>query len=118
MMIPFAGSPRQMQMHGIFIIEDYRGEIILAFEAFFEWTHAFRRLLEKVPPVLDEKLKPEMETLRSLLDDPRGTGADRQMAVFSQTGSLDAVIRYLIEQTALGVGVEPGWGQAPPWLSL
>ncbi len=29
-------SPRQMQMHGIFVIEDHRGEIIPAFEAFFD----------------------------------------------------------------------------------
>jgi len=31
-----SGSPKQMQMHGIFIIEDYRGDIIKPFEQFFE----------------------------------------------------------------------------------
>ena len=72
-------------------------------------------MLDFVDDVLDDLgSRREINYLRMLLDDPRGTGADRQIAIYRQTGSLDAVIRYLIEQTALGVGVEPGRGQAPP----
>jgi carboxylate-amine ligase len=37
------------------------------------------------------------------LDDPRGTGADRQVAVYQQTGSLDSVIELLMQQTMLGI---------------
>jgi glutamate---cysteine ligase / carboxylate-amine ligase len=81
---------------------------------------AINEMLDFVDDVLDDLgSRREIHYLRNLLDDPRGTGADRQMAVYRQTGSLDAVIRYLIEQTALGVGVEPGrggrrGGEAPP----
>ena len=63
--------------------------------------------LDFVDDVLDDLgSRREIHYLRDLLDNPRGTGADRQMAVYSSTGSLDAVIRYLIEQTTLGVRVE------------
>ncbi len=68
---------------------------------------AIGEMLDFVDDVLDDMgSRREINYLRMLLDDPRGTGADRQMAVYRQTGSLDAVIRYLIEQTALGVEVE------------
>ena len=64
-------------------------------------------MLDFVDDVLDDLgSRREMNYLRMLLADPHGTGADRQIAVYRQTDSLDAVIRYLIEQTALGVGVE------------
>ena len=45
----------------------------------------------------------EMDYLRGLLEDPRGTGADRQIALYEQTGSMDAVIQLLIQQTMQGV---------------
>ncbi len=68
---------------------------------------AIGEMLDFVDDVLDDLgSRREITYLRMLLDDPRGTGADRQVAVYSQTGSLDAVTRYLIEQTALGVGIE------------
>ena len=87
---------------------------------------AISEMLDFVDDVLDDLgSRREIHYLRMLLEDPRGTGADRQIAIYRQTGSLDAVIRYLIEQTApgvrdlpgqapRGVGVEPGRGQAPP----
>jgi glutamate---cysteine ligase / carboxylate-amine ligase len=69
---------------------------------------AIQEMLDFVDDVLDDlSSRREINYLRALLDDPRGTGADRQMAVYRQTGSLNAVIRYLIEQTSLGVGVPP-----------
>ena len=40
-----------------------------------------------------------MNYLRSLLEDPRGTGADRQIALYQETGSIDAVIQFLMQQT-------------------
>lgn len=45
----------------------------------------------------------EMDYLRGLLEDPRGTGADRQIALYEQTGSMDAVIQLLIQQTMQGI---------------
>ena len=45
----------------------------------------------------------EMDYVRRLLADPRGTGADRQIAVYEQTGSMDAVIQVLIQQTMEGI---------------
>lgn len=63
---------------------------------------AIGEMLDFVDDVLDDLgSRREINYLRMLLDDPRGTGADRQIAIYRQTGSLDAVIRYLIEQTAL-----------------
>jgi hypothetical protein len=41
----------------------------------------------------------EMNYLRNLLEDPRGTGADRQITLFQETGSIDALIQFLIQQT-------------------
>jgi carboxylate-amine ligase len=64
---------------------------------------AIGEMLDFVDDVLDDLgSRSEINRLRMLLDDPRGTGADRQIAVFRQTGSIDAVTRYLIEQTAQG----------------
>jgi len=40
-----------------------------------------------------------MNYLRDLLDDPQGTGADRQIALYQETGSIDAVIQFLMQQT-------------------
>jgi carboxylate-amine ligase len=35
----------------------------------------------------------------------RRTGADRQLQVYSETGSLESVVRYTIEETEAGVPV-------------
>jgi len=48
----------------------------------------------------------EMAYLRALLTDPHGTGADRQIALYQQTGSIDAVIRLLMQQTMQGIPLE------------
>jgi glutamate---cysteine ligase / carboxylate-amine ligase len=75
---------------------------------------AIGEMLDFVDDVLDDLgSRHEINYLRILLDDPRGTGADRQIAVYRQTGSLDAVIRYLMQQTLEGVPVDgPGRGAA------
>ncbi len=64
-------------------------------------------LLDFVDDVLDDLgSRREIDYLRALLADPRGTGADRQIAVFEQTGSIQAVTRFLMEQTLQGFALE------------
>ncbi len=56
-------------------------------------------LLDFVDDVVDDLgSRCEINYLRALLEDPRGTGADRQIAIYQQTGSVDAVVRYLMQQ--------------------
>ena len=47
-----------------------------------------------------------MNYLRNLLEDPRGTGADRQIALFQETGRRDALIQFLIQQSMQDVELE------------
>ena len=61
-------------------------------------------LLDFVDDVVDDLgSRQEMNYLRKLLEDPRGTGADRQVAVYQETGSIDAVIQFLMQQTMQGI---------------
>jgi carboxylate-amine ligase len=61
---------------------------------------AIEELLDFVADVLDDLgSHTEMQYLRALLEDPAGTGADRQIAIYEQTGSIDAVTHYLMQQT-------------------
>jgi len=70
---------------------------------------ALHELLDLVDDVLDDLgTRREMIYLRRLLDDPRGTGADRQIAIYHETGSLAAVTDFLMEQTMEGVSMEAG----------
>ena len=65
---------------------------------------SIHELLDFVDEVVDDLgTRREMNHLRSLLNDPRGTGADRQIAVYKETGSLAAVAHFLIRQTREGV---------------
>ncbi len=69
---------------------------------------AISEMLDFVDDTLDDLgSRPEIDHLRSLLDDPRGTGADRQVAVYQEMGSVEAVTKMLVEQTVAGVPVEP-----------
>lgn len=64
-------------------------------------------MLDFVDDVLDDLgSRSEIRHLRTLLDDPRGTGADRQIAVYRQTGSIQAVTRFLMQQTLQGFSLE------------
>jgi glutamate---cysteine ligase / carboxylate-amine ligase len=64
-------------------------------------------LLNFVDDVLDDLgSRNEINYLRALLASPRGTGADRQIAVYQQTGSIDAVIRLLMQQTMQGIPMD------------
>ncbi len=64
-------------------------------------------LLDFVDDVLDDLGSHcEIHHLRMLLEDPRGTGADRQIAVYQQTRSVKAVIDFLMEQTMEGIRLD------------
>jgi carboxylate-amine ligase len=79
-------------------------------------------LLDFVDDVVDDLgSRREIDYLRALLADPRGTGADRQIAIYRQTGSAQAVTRFLMEQTlqefALSVPIAPTVPTSPIALS-
>jgi len=68
---------------------------------------AISELLDFVDEVVDDLgSRQEMNYLRKLLEDPRGTGADRQLAVYQETGSMDAVIQFLMQQTMQGIPIK------------
>ncbi|GCE19309.1 carboxylate-amine ligase [Dictyobacter kobayashii] len=58
--------------------------------------------LDFVEDVVDQlDIRREVNYLRALLDDPYGTGADRQIAVYDETKSVQAVTNYLMQRTML-----------------
>lgn len=65
---------------------------------------SINELLDFVDDVLDDLgSRREINYLRRLLDNPHGTGADRQIEVYKRTRSIQAVTQYLIEQTLKGM---------------
>ena len=63
-------------------------------------------LLDFVDDVLDDLgIRHEINYLRMLLEGPRGGGADRQLAIYQQTGNMDAVIQFLMQQTIQGLSL-------------
>ncbi|MFT6203669.1 MAG: carboxylate-amine ligase [Spirosomataceae bacterium] len=59
-------------------------------------------LLEFIDDVLDELgSRKEVEYVHQIL--ANGTGADRQLRVFKETGSLNSVVDYMIEETKFGL---------------
>lgn len=61
---------------------------------------AIHELLDFVADVVPElECEREMAYLRTLLDDPQGTGADRQLALYQRTGDLGRVTRFLMQRT-------------------
>lgn len=60
--------------------------------------------LDFVDDVIDDLgSRREINYLRDLLEDRRGTGADRQIAVYRETGSTQAVTQFLMQQTMQGM---------------
>ncbi len=49
----------------------------------------------------------ELDYLRALVDSPEGTGADRQIAVYSNSNSVNEVTRFLMQQTLRGMNLNP-----------
>jgi carboxylate-amine ligase len=61
-------------------------------------------LLDFVEDVIDDLgSRREIDYLHKLLEDPRGTGADRQIALYEGSGSVNAVIHMLMQQTMQGI---------------
>ena len=48
----------------------------------------------------------EMNYLRAMMVSPNGTGADRQVAIYEQTGDLNKVVELLMEQTMQGITLD------------
>ncbi|WP_234734001.1 carboxylate-amine ligase [Tellurirhabdus bombi] len=61
-----------------------------------------QELLDFVDDVVDDLgSRHEIEYINTILQ--RGTGADRQLAVFNETNSLNAVVDYIVEETSYGI---------------
>jgi carboxylate-amine ligase len=59
-------------------------------------------LLEFIDDVVDELgSRHEIEYIHKIMD--MGTGADRQLAIFEQTGDLHAVVDYIVSETKIGI---------------
>lgn len=67
-----------------------------------EYRVLANELLEFIDDVVDELgSRKEVEYVHAILD--QGTGADRQLAVFEQTGDLKAVVDFMVEETKVGL---------------
>lgn len=67
-----------------------------------EYKILIHELLEFIDDVLDELgSRKEIEYIHQMLE--MGTGADRQLAVFEETGSLNAVVDYIVSETKIGL---------------
>ncbi len=65
---------------------------------------AIHELLDFVEDVIDDLgSRQEMSFLRRLLESKEGTGADRQLAIYEQTGDLVSVTRWLTQATMQGI---------------
>ena len=65
-----------------------------------------REYLDFVDDVVDElDSREELNYLHTILE--KGTGADRQLRVFQETGDLRKVVDYIIEETEAGLEDEP-----------
>ena len=59
-------------------------------------------LLEFIDDVVDELgSRKEIEYIHQIME--MGTGADRQLAVFEETGDLKAVVDYIVSETKIGI---------------
>jgi len=68
---------------------------------------SINELLDFVEDVVDDLgNRHEMNYLRALMVSPNGTGADRQVAVYEQTGDLNKVVELLMEQTMQGITLD------------
>nr|WP_295922478.1 carboxylate-amine ligase [uncultured Dyadobacter sp.] len=67
-----------------------------------EYKILIHELLEFIDDVVDElDSRKEVEYIHQILE--MGTGADRQLAVFEQTGSLNDVVDYIVSETRIGL---------------
>ncbi|MCF0040721.1 carboxylate-amine ligase [Dyadobacter fanqingshengii] len=67
-----------------------------------EYKHLVGELLEFIEDVIDELgSRTEIDYIHQIM--AMGTGADRQLAVFEQTGSMNAVVDYIVSETKIGL---------------
>jgi carboxylate-amine ligase len=65
---------------------------------------ALHELFDFVDDVLDDlDIRCEINYLRTLVDDPLGTGAERQLAAYKRTGNIQSVIEYLVQESRVGL---------------
>ncbi|HEY7347269.1 MAG TPA: carboxylate-amine ligase [Ktedonobacterales bacterium] len=75
---------------------------------------AIHELLDFVDEVIDDLgSRQEMNCLRRLLESQEGTGADRQLAIYEQTGDLASVVRWLAHTTMQGVAPAEALAERP-----
>ncbi|HRG08697.1 MAG TPA: carboxylate-amine ligase, partial [Cyclobacteriaceae bacterium] len=68
----------------------------------FDTRELIVELLEFVDDVVDELgSRSAINYIRTILE--QGTGADRQLAVFKETGSLEKVVDYITDETLRGL---------------
>jgi carboxylate-amine ligase len=68
---------------------------------------SIHELLDMVDVVVDDLgSRQDLDYIRQLLDDPGGTGADRQIALYKETGSLQAVTHFLMQRTMEGIPLD------------
>ncbi len=61
---------------------------------------SIHELLDFVDDIIDDLgSRDALHYLRELMDNPHGTGADRQVAIYQQTGDINQVTQFLIQQT-------------------
>jgi carboxylate-amine ligase len=74
----------------------------------FSMRESISELLDFVDDVLDDlNSRREIHYLRALLEDPRGTGADRQLAIYRETNDANAVTDYLLQTAMEGIALDP-----------
>jgi glutamate---cysteine ligase / carboxylate-amine ligase len=67
-----------------------------------EYKLLVAELLEFIDDVVDELgSRKEIDYIHQILE--MGTGADRQLAVFEQTGDMNAVVDYIVQETRVGL---------------
>ena len=68
---------------------------------------SINELLDFVEDVVDDLgSRHELNYLRALMVSPNGTGADRQVAIYEQSGDLNKVVELLMEQTMQGITLD------------
>jgi carboxylate-amine ligase len=68
---------------------------------------SLHRLLDFVDDVVNDLgSRAEIDYLRSLLDGAHGTGADQQLAIYQQTGHIEDVLQFLMQQTMADIPVQ------------
>ncbi len=68
---------------------------------------SIRETLDFVDDMVDDLgSRREINYLRELMDDPQGTGADRQIAIYQESSDLQKVQQFLIERTMEGVKLD------------